>query len=54
MQTTRHTRIDDLTTFGYELSEGHLVMAVGGRISPNTYIRTYERASGDVAADYYA
>jgi hypothetical protein len=31
MATTRHTRIDELATFGYELAEEHLVLAAGGR-----------------------
>ena len=54
MQTKRRTRIDDLAAHGHELAEEHLVMAVGGRGWAHTYIRTYERAGGDVDYDYYA
>ena len=53
MATRRHTRIDDLAMVGQELAEEHLTLAAGG-LRPNTYIRTYERVSGDVAPDYYA
>ena len=51
--TKQRTRIDPLATVGRELAEEHLALAAGGRRS-NTYIRTYERATGDFDPDYYA
>ena len=47
------TTLNDLAALGQELAEEHLTLAAGG-LRPNTYIRTYERVSGDVAPDYYA
>ena len=51
MEKRRHTRIDDLLTFGHELAEEHLALVSGGR-RPRTKDATDVKPGGDVDYDY--
>jgi hypothetical protein len=51
MDKTRNTRIDDLSTFGEELTDEHLALAAGGARKLTSKV-TYRDGSSDAEVDF--